>query len=625
MIRMRWILAPSLAAVALAQAVLMTGPARARQAGEVVQATPSAAAVDLLNRNLASLSRNPQDVTALLGAGQAALDLGDVQAANGFFTRANMVNPQLGKAKLGLAVVQIALRQPDSAAENFDAAQALGEQPTGRLAERGMAYDLTGQQDKAQRDYLAALRANAGDEPARLRYAVSLGISGKVSDADRQLEQALAAGDREAWRMRAFIYAMNGRMTDARKVTQSVMPKGLADALDPYMQRLPLLTPSQKASAAYYGEFPTNVLRLAAPEPVRDRDVQVAAATPDTGKRNRRPSVAERREAREAETRQTREAQAREADARKIREAQSRAATARPVTPPLQSATTLASAAPIRAATPPPARRESPPPAPVRQDALQPAQSSAQAPAPQQSFEAPATVSLSATNVESAAPRQTQLQGPIDPGAILASAPTPRPVQATTPAPVQAAPQPAPSTASPGFSAAAQPITSPLPSLADALSALSIPEGERQAVPAADLSAVARIQEQRRKAAEVTAAKAKADAEAKAKAEAAKKAEAERKAKLAANPSRSWVQVATGRDVDALAFDLRRLRRSYAEAIGDQPGWTAEWGATRRLLIGPFKKIEDAKAIVTKITKSGGDAFLWQSEAGEEVAKIGGK
>jgi hypothetical protein len=29
--------------------------------------------------------------------------------------------------------------------------------------------------------------------------------------------------------------------------------------------------------------------------------------------------------------------------------------------------------------------------------------------------------------------------------------------------------------------------------------------------------------------------------------------------------------------------------------------------------------------VVSKVGKSGGDAFVWQSEAGEEVAKIGGK
>ncbi len=74
-----------------------------------------------------------------------------------------------------------------------------------------LAYDLTGQQDKAQRDYMMALRANPADEQARIRYAVSLGISGQVTDAEKQLEPALTAGDREAWRLRAFIFAMNGR------------------------------------------------------------------------------------------------------------------------------------------------------------------------------------------------------------------------------------------------------------------------------------------------------------------------------------------------------------------------------------------------------------------------------
>lgn len=201
-------------------------------------------------------------------------------------------------------------------------------------------------------------------------------------------------------------------------------------------------------------------------------------------------------------------------------------------------------------------------------------------------------------------------QGPADP---LAQSP----IQTATAA---VAPPPAP-----GFSSAAEPIAAQPRSLAEALSALDVPAEERAQGAAADLEAVRRIQEQRRKTAEAAAAKAKAEAEAKAKLEAEKKAAAERKAKLAANPSRSWVQIAAGRDVAALAFDMRRLRRTYADAIGDLSGWTAEWGATNRLLVGPFRKPEDAKAVVAKITKSGGDAFLWQSDAGEEVSKIGVK
>lgn len=552
--------------------------------GEVVQATPSAAAVDSLNRNLALLSRNPRDVNALLGAGQAALDLGDVQAANGFYTRANLVNSNLGKAKLGLAIVQIALKQPIDAAANFDAAQALGESAQGHLAERGLAYDLTGQQEKAQRDYLAALQADPDNEQARLRYATSLGVSGNVNEAENQLRAPLAAGDREAWRLRAFIFAMNGRMDDAQKVTQSVMPKGLADALDPYMQRLPLLTPAQKAAAAHYGEFPSDVLRLAAPDPARMRETQVAAREePSRNNRNNR----------NRNTRTTKAEAARNAaTTTAARTAANPPAPVRSEPAPVQPApgTVLAANTAARATVPP-----APPPS-VRQPVVQPTPA---APRPTQTAAVTTPVTRPAASTPPAAVPTSAAQGPADPVGAPAAGFTPPP-----------APQ----------------ASTPPPSLADALSALSVPEQERRnGAVVADMAAVARIQDQRRKQAEVAAAKAKAEAEAKAKAEAAKKAEAERKAMLAANPARIWVQIATGKNVDALAFDLRRLRRSYSDAIGDQTGWTAEWGATRRLLVGPFKKIDEARATVSKIAKAGGDAFVWQSDAGEDVTKIGGK
>jgi len=554
--------------------------------GEVVQATPSATAVDSLNRNLAQLSRNPRDVTALLGAGQSALDLGDIQAANGFYTRANLVNPNLGKAKLGLAIVQIALKQPADAAANFDAAEALGESAQGHLTERGLAYDLTGQQEKAQRDYLAALRANPNDQETRLRYATSLGVSGDVNEAENQLRAPLAAGDREAWRLRAFIFAMNGRVEDARKVTQSVMPKGLADAITPYMQRLPLLTPAQKAAAAHYGEFPSDVLRLAVPDAERVREVQTAA--------REEPSRSSRttRKSRTTKAEEKRNAAA----AAAARTTTAPAASTRNAPAPAQSApaTALVANAPASTSAQPASQ-----PSVARQPVVQPI---------------PATT------------RPTQV-------AAATPAPTPatRPTASTAPLVAGQGASNSAGASAAGFTPAPTPKanavpSTPPPSLADALSSLNVPAQEHQSsVVVADMAAVARIQDQRRKAEQAAAAKAKADAEAKAKAEAAKKAEAERKAKLAANPARIWVQVATGKDVDALAFDLRRLRRTYSDAIGDETGWTAEWGATRRLLVGPFKKMDDARATVSKIAKAGGDAFLWQSEAGEEITKIGGK
>ena len=611
MTRTRWILALSLA---------MTAPVIA-QTGEVVQATPSAEAVAALNRHLSSLSRSPQNVTALLGAGQAALDLGDVQAANGFFTRANMVDGRSGKAKLGLAIVQIALKQPEDAAANFDAAQALGERATGYLSDRGLAYDLTGQQAKAQLDYRAALAANPNDQTARTRYAVSLGISGQLAEANQQLEAALAAGDREAWRMRAFILAMNGRISDARSVTQSTMPKGLADAIDPYLQRLPLLTATQKAAAAHYGDYPANVLRLAAPEPTREGAVAVAATSQrETGSRRdrRRREAAERKAAeKEIADRQA----ARMASARRQGATQMAAATPPPAAQPSTSTSARETASipvrePARTAARPSATMPSLAPAWARpQDTVQPAQSVAARPTLTQT--STSTPAPAPSNVVT--PAASMAQGPSDP---ITSAPpravTPAQSSFAMAAPSQTiVPQPQP----------AQPqIVQPVRSLADTLQSLEVPEQERQkATVMADLQAVARIRDQRRKVAEAAQAKAKAEAEAKAKADAAKKAEAERKAKLAASPSRNWVQIATGRDVDALAFDLRRMRRTYADALGERDGYTAEWGQTRRLLIGPFRKAEDAKAAVAQIVKAGGDAFMWQSAAGEEVTQIGGK
>jgi len=153
-------------------------------------------------------------------------------------------------------------------------------------------------------------------------------------------------------------------------------------------------------------------------------------------------------------------------------------------------------------------------------------------------------------------------------------------------------------------------------SLAAALSQLTIPEAEKvKATPAVDLQALAKAK----------ADKAKAEREAKAKAEkeAKAKADAEEKKRIKANPSRIWVQIAAGRNVNALAFDMRRFRKSYADEMGDETGWYADWGATNRLLIGPYRKEEKAKEVAAAIKKAGGDAFVWLSDAGEEVKKIG--
>ena len=58
------------------------------------QAVPvySESAGDALARNVRTLADDPKNFQALVAAGKAALDLGDAQAAAGFFGRAQDVN-----------------------------------------------------------------------------------------------------------------------------------------------------------------------------------------------------------------------------------------------------------------------------------------------------------------------------------------------------------------------------------------------------------------------------------------------------------------------------------------------------------------------------------------------------
>ena len=162
--------------------------------------------------------------------------------------------------------------------------------------------------------------------------------------------------------------------------------------------------------------------------------------------------------------------------------------------------------------------------------------------------------------------------------------------------------------------------------LADIIRAIDVPEAERQArVAAVDLEEIAALaarRAERQAAADKVkkAALAKATAEADAKA----KRQAEEKKKLADNPSRNWLQIGIGTSKSSLAFTLNALRKKY-DSLSAQDGWSAGWGQTNRLLVGPFPNFARAKALEDKVKAAGGDAFAWKSDAGEVVERLGGQ
>ncbi|MGA1851051.1 tetratricopeptide repeat protein [Sphingobium yanoikuyae] len=631
---------------------LLLATAAQAQTDQADLVRPSGAAD--LNNNLAKLATNPRDFNALVGAGEAALELDDARAAAGFFARADAIQPNNGRTKAGLGRVMLKMQNPAEALRLFDQATRAGYPEATIQGDRGLARDMTGDQAGAQRDYHAALQRTPDDAELVRRYAASLGISGQVDAADKVLQPLLYKSDRAAWRYNAFILAMNNRQAEAKKVVDQTMPAQLASAITPYMQKMPYLTAAQKAAAVHFGHFPqvvaTSITPIVPTPPapgvqLASRDAAPAAAASTA------PAQGDRRTTRNGSGRQRGTSLARAPlgtpAASQPAPTQSRPPVAAQATQPTVPVPAPATVQPLPADTrgrqpivqPTPsqsARSEMVQPVPGQ--ATAPAPTPAPSPAPVRSASAdvqgppaPGLDALDGGTPRSTAPAPTTGQpsaaSQLNSSALAqASSVTPPAPQGTPPAETPSAPV-ATEFTPPADSAAPQPSPEATRSLADIIHAIDVPDSERRSnVVAVDLAEVEKLQAARRAAArQAEADKAKKAAAAKAKAEADAKAkkEAEEKKRLAANPARNWVQIGTGQK-SALAFTFKRLQGKY-DAVAPQDGWSASWGQTSRLLIGPFASFTRAKAVEADLKKAGADAFAWQSDAGEVVEKLGSK
>lgn len=597
---------------ALSLGTAIVSPALAMQVTPPDAATKAAmdkrtAARTLLSSALARIAANNSDPAALLDAGRASIDLEDYRAALGFLARAEQANPRDGAVKAALGSAAVHMENPTRALDYFGEAQLLGAPERLFLADRGLARDLLGQQDAAQRDYQLALSIAPNDELTR-RFALSLAISGQADRGIQLLTPQLRAQDRGAWRLRAMMLAIAGREDEATQVVNATMPPQLAQNILPYLTKMDRLNPAQQAAAAHFGRFPAGELGP------RRKPVQVAAATPAPAPAPASTSGKRRQGSDRERARETVPA----APVRRIAEAPAAA----PRTPIQMAPASTPAPRPAPAPTPTP----TPAPAPTVIAALP---TPAPTPTPTPTF-APAPTPTAAP-IGVAVNRDA---GPVGPGFSIAdirSSPTPAPVPAPAAQPSSTSPQPAavplPSTPAPAPAAAVAapaPVNAaPLASLADIAGSIEIP-AEELARPADAIGAdtLAKLQEDRRRAEaaeaakrekEAAAAKAKAEAEAKAKEEAAEKK---------ANPARIWVQVATGANARALATDFGKFAKKSPDIFKGKSAATAEWGRTRRLLVGPFKDRKAAQDWLASYKKAGGDGFLFNSEAGQEVDPV---
>ncbi|HEY8591715.1 MAG TPA: SPOR domain-containing protein [Sphingomicrobium sp.] len=207
-----------------------------------------------LARYVRALTHDSRDFQSLVGAGRAALELGDTQAAAGFFARADEVNPRSPLPHVGMGAVSVANGNAVGAMPYFGRAQQLGATQAMFGCARGLAFDMLGQQAQAQADYRAGLKGADADE-CRRRLALSLAISGDKAGALDAIAPLATKGDASSARVRAFVLALSGDTQAAMRAIDSAMP-GSWSQVAPFLQRLPALAAGQKAAAVNLGIFP---------------------------------------------------------------------------------------------------------------------------------------------------------------------------------------------------------------------------------------------------------------------------------------------------------------------------------------------------------------------------------
>ena len=202
----------------------------------------------------ASLADSPRSFEALIGAGKAALELGDTQAAVGFFGRADEVYPASPVPQIGMGAAAVADGNAVEALAFFTRAQQLGANGAMMGKDRGLAFDLLGRHAEAQADYRRAMVGADADE-ARRRLALSLAISGDQKAALEMLAPLMAKGDAAGARCRALVLALTGDPDGARRSIEAAMP-GSSSQMAPFFAKLPSLRSDQKAAAVNLGIFP---------------------------------------------------------------------------------------------------------------------------------------------------------------------------------------------------------------------------------------------------------------------------------------------------------------------------------------------------------------------------------
>ncbi|MGJ3629762.1 hypothetical protein AB5I41_28390 [Sphingomonas sp. MMS24-JH45] len=168
----------------LAALLLLAAVPVAAQVGTYPTATQSDA--DRLAAAIRRVGAAPRDLNALIEAGELSVKVGDATAAAALFKRAEQIDPNNGRVKAGIARILVNGEHPGGVARSLLAERA-GLVMTGYAADRGLAYDLIGEQE--------ARSATIASRCGRATTRRSAAATGAVARHRRQ-QAGGAGGDR---------------------------------------------------------------------------------------------------------------------------------------------------------------------------------------------------------------------------------------------------------------------------------------------------------------------------------------------------------------------------------------------------------------------------------------------
>ncbi len=666
------------AAALLAATIPMA--AQAQYSGVDQSASVGAQASAELRGAIKRLASNSSDTDALIDAGNAALLLGDANAALNFFTRADALRPSNSRIKLGLATASVRSENPFEALRLFDEAVRLGMPERALAADRALAFDLLGNFDRAQMDYKLARSASSSNDLI-VRQAISLSLGGKYSDADKLLLPLLQQNDGDAWRARAFLLAARGDYNESVKVARGFMDARSAQKIEVYLRQMPKLTGAQQAAAIHLGHFPASdigrdssaIQSIAGNYPAA-KAVGAGRLVPSgdpLGPKGNAPKADDTKLSRKEREKAAKQAAAIvKLPAGQVRPVAGQsdidtrpAPNSAPIlasVPPMPidiardriMAAEKASANLVAIALPVPAIAAPAAAPPVAVAILAPAQAapvavpSTLAPPPQfiatpKPEAPPIAVTQPATQPAPVAITATTPSIAVSPPPSIAVSPLPSIVVSPPPSTVLSAPQqqdsvPAVTDLNVGTQTTPVSAPAPAPASAPASGSAIIPPAPATAgkiISTFNLGEVVsaiEIPESEKKRDVVPVDLKKLDVmrpkpvvkEAPKADKAAKKPESAKALPAKPEyPARYWVQVATG-DLSAFPADMRNFRRKSPDLFKGKSAWTSPWSKSNRLVIGPFENLTTAKKWEAEFRKSGGGGFVWQSGDGTQVTAL---